>query len=77
MNDLDNNGERPSASAIEKWLGGRGRLRDAYYKAFECLKDFQDAAVDLEDPHMKEWSRKALYSLDHLHDNLENKYIWD
>ena len=62
--------------AREKWISS-GKLRAAYYNAYCYLRDFQDAAVDLKDEKMASYARKALYNLDHLHGNLEDKYKWD
>ena len=62
--------------AREKWISS-GKLRAAYYNAYCYLRDFQDAALDLKDDRMATYARKALYNLDHLHNNLEDKYKWD
>ena len=62
--------------AREKWTTS-GKLRTAYYNAYCNLRDFEDAALDLKDERMATDAREALNHLDHIHDNLEDKYKWD
>ena len=62
--------------AIEKHVSS-GKVRAAYYNAYAYLRDIEDAAIDLKNERIGRDVREALNHLDHIHDELEDKYQWD
>lgn len=62
--------------AEEKHLSS-GKVQSAYYNAYCYLRDLEDAAIDLKNERMARDAREALNHLDHIHDELEDKYQWD
>ena len=62
--------------AIEEHVSS-GKVRSAYYNSYCYLRDIQDAARDLKNDQLSEHVREALKHLDHIHDELEDKYRWD
>ncbi len=62
--------------ASEKHLTS-GKVREAYYNAYCYLRDLQDAAWDLKNERIERDSREALNHLQHIYDELEDKYQWD
>ena len=54
-----------------------GKVQSAYYNAYCYLRDLEDAARDLKNDRMASDARAALNHLDHIHDELEDKYQWD
>jgi hypothetical protein len=62
--------------AIEEHVSS-GKVRAAYYNAYCYLRDIEDAARDLKNERMARDAREALNHLDHIHDELEDKYQWD
>lgn len=62
--------------AEEKHLGS-GKVREAYYNAYSYLRDLEDAALDLKNERMRRDASHALNHLQHIFDELEDKYQWD
>ena len=62
--------------AVEEHVSS-GKVRAAYYNAYCYLRDLEDAARDLKNERMARDAREALNHLDHIHDELEDKYRWD
>ena len=54
-----------------------GKVRTAYYNAYCYLRDLEDAARDLKNERIERDSREALNHLQHIYDELEDKYQWD
>ena len=54
-----------------------GKVRGAYYSAYCYLRDLQDAAIDLKNDRIERDAREALNHLQHIYDELEDKYQWD
>ena len=54
-----------------------GKVRSAYYNAYRYLQDLEDAGRDLKNGRMESDAREALNHLDHIHDEIEDKYKWD
>ena len=54
-----------------------GKVRGAYYNAYCYLRDLQDAAIDLKNDRIERDAREALNHLQHIYDELEDKYLWD
>ena len=54
-----------------------GKVRSAYYNAYCYLRDLEDAARDLKNERLERDSREALNHLQHIYDELEDKYQWD
>lgn len=62
--------------AEEKHISS-GKVQSAYYNAYCYLRDLEEAAQDLKNERMQRDAREALNHLDHIHDELEDKYKWD
>ena len=62
--------------AVEEHVSS-GKVSTAYYNAYCYLRDLEDAARDLKNERMGRDAREALNHLDHIHDELEDKYQWD
>ena len=62
--------------AIELHISS-GKVRAAYYNAYCNLRDLEDAARDLRNERMGRDAREALNHLDHIHDEIDDKYKWD
>ena len=89
MNKLDNEGvalddgldaidvEQATHQRAEENHIRSGKVQAAYYNAYCYLRDLEDAARDLKNPRMQSDAREALNHLDHIHDELEDKYQWD
>ena len=56
---------------------GSGKVRSAYYNAYCYLRDLEDAARDLKNDRIERDAREALNHLQHIFDELEDKYQWD
>tara|TARA_B100001123_G_C14887885_1_gene858667 strand:+ start:147 stop:350 length:204 start_codon:yes stop_codon:yes gene_type:complete len=54
-----------------------GKVRSAYYNAYCNLRDLEDAGRDLKNERMENDAREALNHLQHIYDELEDKYKWD
>ena len=62
--------------AEEEHLGS-GKVRQAYYNAYCYLRDLEDAGLDLKNERMRQDASQALNHLQHIYDELEDKYQWD
>lgn len=62
--------------AIEEHVSS-GKVRAAYYNAYCYLRDLEDAALALKDDRIERDAREALNHLQHIYDELEDKYQWD
>ena len=54
-----------------------GKVRAAYYNAYCYLRDLEDAALALKNDRIERDAREALNHLQHIFDELEDKYQWD
>ena len=54
-----------------------GKVKSAYYNAYCYLRDLEDAARDLKNERIERDAREALNHLQHIYDELEDKYQWD
>lgn len=54
-----------------------GKVREAYYNAYCYLRDLEDAALDLKNTRMRRDASEALNHLQHIYDELDDKYQWD
>ncbi len=54
-----------------------GKVREAYYSAYCYLRDLEEAGRDLENERIERDAREALNHLQHIYDELEDKYQWD
>ena len=54
-----------------------GKVRQAYYNAYCYLRDLEDAARDLKNERIARDALEALNHLQHIYDELEDKYQWD
>ena len=62
--------------AEEEHLGS-GKVRQAYYNAYCYLRDLEDAGRDLRNDRLQNDAAQALNHLQHIYDELEDKYQWD
>ena len=62
--------------AEEEHLGS-GKVRAAYYNAYCYLRDLEDAGKALGNDRIELDACHALNHLQHIFDELENKYQWD
>jgi len=62
--------------AEEEHLGS-GKVRQAYYNAYCYLRDLEDAGRDLRNDRIRNDAAQALNHLQHIFDELEDKYQWD
>lgn len=62
--------------AIEEHVSS-GKVRAAYYNAYCYLRDLEEAGRDLKNERLLTLAMDMLNSLDHYHDELEDKYQWD
>ena len=62
--------------AEEEHLGS-GKVRQAYYNAYCYLRDLEDAAIALNNDRMRQDANGALNHLQHIYDELEDKYQRD
>ena len=69
--------EAATSQRAEEEHIGSGKVQAAYYNAYCYLRDIEDAARDLKNERMERDAREALNHLDHIHDELEDKYQWD
>jgi hypothetical protein len=62
--------------AVEEHVSS-GKVRAAYYNAYCYLRDLEDAGRDLKNSRLKDDAAQALNHLQHIFDELEDKYQWD
>ena len=89
MNNLDNDGvmldEGMDAEDVlaadqqraEEIHIGSGKVRAAYYNAYCYLRDLEDAGRELMNIRIQDDASQALNHLQHIFDELEDKYQWD
>jgi hypothetical protein len=63
-------------SAVEEHISS-GKVRGGYYNAYCYLRDLEEAGRDLKNERLLTLAMDMLNSLDHYHDELEDKYKWD
>ena len=61
----------------EEYHLGTGKVRAAYYNAYCYLRDLEDAGRDLKNNRLQDDAAQALNHLQHIFDELEDKYQWD
>lgn len=61
----------------EEYHLGSGKVRQAYYNAYCYLRDLEEAGLDLKNERMRRDASQALNHLQHIYDELEDKYQWD
>jgi len=54
-----------------------GKVREGYYNAYSYLRSLKEAGRDLKNKRLLTLAMDMLNSLDHYHDELEDKYKWD
>ena len=54
-----------------------GKVRSTYYSAYEALRTMEKAGKYLKNERLLTLAMDMLNSLDHYHDELEDKYKWD
>lgn len=54
-----------------------GKVREAYYNSYACLRDLQEFALDSRDMDLKHHVKHALSSLEHFGRTLDIGYKWD
>ena len=63
-------------SAIKEHISS-GKVRSGYYNAYSYLRNLEEAGRDLKNERLLTLAMDMLNSLDHYHDELEDKYKWD
>ena len=74
--DADDVAAAGEQRAEEKHISS-GKVREAYYNAYCYLRDLEDAGVDLKNERVRRDASEALNHLQHIYDELEDKYQWD
>lgn len=54
-----------------------GKVRGTYYSAYDALRTMEKAGKYLKNERLLTLAMDMLNSLDHYHDELEDKYKWD
>jgi hypothetical protein len=54
-----------------------GKVRGTYYSAYNALRTMESAGKYLKNKRLLTLAMDMLNSLDHYHDELEDKYKWD
>ena len=68
--------DKERKSAIKEHVSS-GKIREGYYNAYSYLRNLEEAGRDLNNKRLLTLARDMLNSLDHYHDELEEKYKWD
>ena len=63
-------------SAIKEHISS-GKVSSGYYNAYSYLRSLEEAGRDLKNKRLLTLAMDMLNSLDHYHDELEDKYKWD
>jgi hypothetical protein len=63
-------------AAIKEHISS-GKVRSGYYNAYSYLRNLEEAGRDLRNERLLTLAMDMLNSLDHYHDELEDKYKWD
>ena len=71
----DYTGENPE-EAKKNYIES-GKVRGTYYSAYNALRTMESAGKYLKNERLLTLAMDMLNSLDHYHDELEDKYKWD